>query len=111
MAPVEGNIEIDLFEPDGNVEVEIKNFRRKSGKNDGAYVIFRGDNDETHILPTFHSIRPVYRLMSEGSYYYPGALINRYGTAYFKSEVFDIEIGVIEGDRQYRLITGKQLRL
>lgn len=110
-APVEGNAEINLVSYEGNVDVEVPDFVRKGGKDDGAYVIFRSPEGETHILPAYHSVRPVYRWLQQGAYYYPGARIDRYGTAYFRSSLYDVEIGVIEGDRQYRLITGKQLRL
>ncbi|MFA7471758.1 MAG: hypothetical protein WCY86_02545 [Spirosomataceae bacterium] len=110
-APVEGNVDIILDQHDGNVEVEVVNFKRGGGKDDGAYVLFKAANGETHILPAYQSVRPPHRILLEKNYYYPGGRIARYGTAYFQSDVFDIEIGVIEGDRQYRLITGKQLRL
>lgn len=110
-APVEGRIEVALHQADGGVDVSVANVARGMGKNDGAYLIFRADNGETHILPTYHRQRPLHRLLLDGSYYYPDAQMDRYATDYFKSKAFEVEVGIIEGKKQYRLITGKQLRL
>ena len=81
------------------------------GKNDGAYVIFRAADGETHILPAYQTQRPLPRLLIDRSYYYPEARTDHYLAGYFKAAEFDIEVGVIQGKNQYRLLTGKQLRL
>ncbi len=110
-APVKGEVEIDLIRHEGSVEVTVKGGGRKMAKNDGAYVIFRAADGETHILPAHHTQRPLHRLLIDRSYYYPEARIDPYVNGYFKAAEFDIEVGVIEGKNQYRLLTGKQLRL
>lgn len=110
-APVRGEAEIDLVRHEGSIEVTVKNTGRTMGKNDGAYVIFRAADGETHILPAYHTQRPLHRLLIDRSYYYPEARIDHYLNGYFRGTEFDIEVGVIEGENQYRLLTGKQLRL
>lgn len=110
-APVKGTAEIELTASDGGVEVSVRDQPRKPGKDDGTYIIFRAQSGETHILPAYHTQRPLHRLILDRSYYYPDSQTERYATAYFRSAVFDVEVGVIEGENQYRLLTGKQLRL
>lgn len=113
-APVKGETEIELNRH-GNgiesIEVVIKKTERTMGKNDGAYVIFRAADGETHILPAYQTQRPLHRLLIDRSYYYPEARTDHYLAGYFKAAEFDIEVGVIQGKNQYRLLTGKQLRL
>mgnify|MGYP006932267679 CR=1 FL=1 len=111
VAPLKGDAEIDVVRHEGSVEVTVKNTARTMGKNDGAYVIFRGAGGETHILPAYHSQRPLHRLLIDRSYYYPEARTDHYLNGYFRGAEFDIEVGIIEGENQYRLLTGKQLRL
>ncbi len=113
-APVKGETEIEV-NTHGNdaasIEVVVRKMERGMGKNDGAYVIFRAADGETHILPAYQTQRPWHRLLIDRSYYYPEARMDHYLTGYFRAAEFDIEVGVIEGENQYRLLTGKQLRL
>lgn len=110
-APVKGTAEIEMAVAHGGLDLTVKNIKRKTGKDDGAYVIFRGSKGETHILPAHNAQRPVHRLLLDRSYYYPDAQIERYVTEFFQSDLYEVEVGVIEGKNQYRLLTGKQLRL
>jgi hypothetical protein len=110
-APVNGVANIEMSVSHGSLNFAVHDLKRKWGKNDGAYLILRSPEGEIQILPAHHPQRPWHRLLLDGSYYYPGAEIDRYATQFLHSKVYDVEVGVIEGKNQYRLLTGKQLRL
>ncbi len=110
-APVTGAAVVEVRDFPDAIEVFIPDFERASGKDDGAYVILRSE-EEVHVLPAYQQQRPVYRLAGGGgSIYYPGAKTDALVKAFLKSPVLTIEIGVIDGPRQYRLQTGQQIRL
>lgn len=110
-APVKGEAEIEMAVLQGGLELTVKDIKRGAGKDDGAYVIFRAPSGEIQILPAHNAQRPMHRFILDRRYYYPDAQIERYVTGFFQSSEYTIEVGVIEGKNQYRLLTGKTLRL
>ncbi|GGB91074.1 hypothetical protein [Dyadobacter sediminis] len=106
--PVKGfaNVEID----NGPfISVTIPEFKRKSGFDDGAYVILKSRKN-THVLPAQNQQSSLPGFFMTGQFYqghatsYP--LLNQYLAT---NEEYEVILGVIDEGNKYLLTTGKKI--
>jgi hypothetical protein len=109
-ADVKGEAKISVTEEMGNLKIYVNDIARGAAKDDGIYVILRSAT-ETHIFPAKSNRRSLRKMLTSGSYYYPGANSEQISKAYLKSPSLKVEIGVIDGKERYRLSTGKEVNL
>jgi hypothetical protein len=109
-AEIKGKAKVSITNDPGSFTVSVLDLERSFGKDDGLYIILHS-GAETHIFPAKNGRRAFHRMLFSGQYYYPGATSEVISKAYLKSRVLDVQIGVKEGDKSYRLDTGSQLRL
>ena len=109
-AEIKGQIKVDVTNDPGSLVVNVPDLQRSFGKDDGIYIILNSDT-ERHIFPTRHGRRAIHRMLLSGQYYYPGATSEVISKAYLKSKILNIQIGVKEGNKSYRLNTDSQVSL
>ena len=109
-AEVKGKIKVEVTNGPGSLVINVPDLQRSFGRNDGLYIILRSDG-ERHIFPTKHGRRAVHRMLLSGQYYYPGAISEVISKAYLKSRIFQIQVGIKEGEKSYRLDTDSQVNL
>ncbi|KAA6439970.1 hypothetical protein FEM33_09715 [Dyadobacter flavalbus] len=91
------------------ISVLVPEFKRKSGFDDGAYVILKSRKN-MHVLPAQNPQSSLFGLLTTGQFYqgyassYP--LLNQYLTA---NEEYEVILGVIDGGNKYLLTTGKRI--
>lgn len=110
-AKVNGKAKADIMDDGGYfIVVSAPELERSFGKNDGIYVILRSA-DKTHIFPTKNKNRPLHRILLSGKYYYPGITSDNILKSYLNSSSFDLEFGVVDGKKMYRLETGLKVAI
>ncbi len=105
-APEQGTAAVDITRDAGGYQFYTPEFERGFGKEDGAYLILESPQ-ETHILPMKNEHYALRWSLLRGKYYAPGARSGYMINQYLSAPRYDVKIGVIRGDEQYIMTTGK----
>jgi hypothetical protein len=103
-------IHVEILDYNYAICILLPEFKRKIGKNDGAYVILKSGS-ENHIFPTKNNRRSFLSMLKNGSYYNTTAYSIPILKEYLKSTEYELEIGVMENDKMVILETNNKIIL
>jgi hypothetical protein len=85
-------------------------FTRKSGKQDGAYIVLKSETQQ-HIIPTKQSRYSLKSfLVSLGENYYANGFTANMAAGYLTDPIYTVSVLVIDGDKKLLYPTNYQLR-